>query len=67
VNCGNDESASDEETELCVAEWVHTSRDKPMSCSFLNPNNQKREEMQFTFDVNKCDQWRRTMTVEGMA
>jgi hypothetical protein len=55
VNCVNDESASDEETEICVAEWVDTPKDKPISCSFLKPNNVKNEEMQFTFDVNKFD------------
>jgi hypothetical protein len=42
VNCVNDESASDEETEICVAEWVDTPKDKPISCSFLKPNNAKR-------------------------
>jgi hypothetical protein len=42
VNCVNDESASDEGTEICVAEWVDTPKDKPISCSFLKPNNAKR-------------------------
>jgi hypothetical protein len=33
-----DEEADDEEgNEICVAEWVEKSRDKPISCSFLNP------------------------------
>jgi hypothetical protein len=29
--------------------------DKPISCSFLNPNGGRRDEMRYTFDVSKCD------------
>jgi hypothetical protein len=55
VSCVNEESASDEETEDCVAEWVDTPKDKPISCFFLKSNNAKKDEMKYTFDVNKCD------------
>jgi hypothetical protein len=55
VNCVSDESASEEEAEVCVAEWVDTPRDKPISCSFLRPSVGKKEEIKYTFDVTKCD------------
>jgi hypothetical protein len=51
-----DEEANDKEgNEICVAEWVEKSGDKPISCSFLKPNRGRREEMRYTFDVLKCD------------
>jgi hypothetical protein len=40
---------------VCVAEWVDTPRDKPITCSFLKLNTAKKEEMRFTFDISKCD------------
>jgi hypothetical protein len=50
------EEADDEEgNEVCVAEWVEKSGDKPISCSFLKPNGGRRDEMRYTFDVSKCD------------
>jgi hypothetical protein len=54
VNCVSEESASDEEGKVCVAEWVHMPKDKPISYSFLKPNAIKKDEMKFTFDVSKC-------------
>jgi hypothetical protein len=34
-----DEEADDEEgNEICVAEWVEKPGDRPISCSFLKPN-----------------------------
>jgi hypothetical protein len=45
----------DEDTEICVAEWVDTTKSKPMMCSFLKPGPEKKDEMCFTFDVTKCD------------
>jgi hypothetical protein len=42
-------------TLRCVAEWVNTPKDKPISCSFLKPNIGRKEEMRFTFNVSKCD------------
>jgi hypothetical protein len=51
-----DEEADDEEgNEICVAEWVEKPGDKPILCSFLEPNGGQREEMRYTFDVSKCD------------
>jgi hypothetical protein len=51
-----DEVADDEEgNEICLAEWVEETRDKPISCSFLKPNGGQMEEMRYTFDVSKCD------------
>jgi hypothetical protein len=51
-----DEEADDEVgNEICVAEWIEKSGDKPISCSFLKPNGGGREEMRHNFDVSKCD------------
>jgi hypothetical protein len=55
VNCVDGKSASEEDTKVCVSEWVDTPTDKPMSCSFLRPNVVKKDEVKFTFDVSKCD------------
>jgi hypothetical protein len=55
VDCMGDKSASEEEAEVCMAEWVDTPRDKPVSCSFLRPSARKKEEIKYTFDVTKCD------------
>jgi hypothetical protein len=48
-----DELTSDEDAEICVTEWVDTS--KPISCSFLKPNAEQKDEIKYTFDVSKCD------------
>jgi hypothetical protein len=50
-----DESASDDDAEVCVAEWVDTPKDKPITYPFLKPNVGKKEEVKYTFDVPKCD------------
>jgi hypothetical protein len=50
---GEDESKGD--NEICVAEWVETSKDKPISCSFLKPSGGRKDEVTYTFDVSKCD------------
>jgi hypothetical protein len=55
VNCVGDESASEEEAEVCVVEWVDNPRDKLISCSFLKPSTGKKDEVKYTFDVSKCD------------
>jgi hypothetical protein len=49
------ESASEEEAEVCVTEWVDTPVNKPIPCSFLRPNAVKKDEIKFMFDVSKCD------------
>jgi hypothetical protein len=53
VNYIDEESTSDNEVEVCVAEWVDTPKDKLISCSFLKPIVSKRDEMKVTFDVPK--------------
>jgi hypothetical protein len=55
VNCVSKESSSEEDNEVCVVEWVDTPKEKPVSCSFLRPNPDKKDEVKFTFDVSKCD------------
>jgi hypothetical protein len=49
-----DESGgNEEETEVCVAEWVDKAQDKPLACSFLKSSPSKKDEMKFMFDVTK--------------
>jgi hypothetical protein len=55
MNCVDGEYASDGETKVCVAEWVDTPKDKPISCSFLKPNFGKKDKVKYTFDVSKYD------------
>jgi hypothetical protein len=55
VNCVDEGSTSDEETEVCVAEWVDMPKNKPLAWSFLRPSPGKKDEVKFTFDVSKCD------------
>jgi hypothetical protein len=55
INCVEEESASDDDVEVCAAKWVDTSRDKPIPCSFLKINPSKKDEIQYTFDVMKYD------------
>jgi hypothetical protein len=51
-----EEEADDEEgNEICVAEWVEKTGDKPISCPFLKPKGGRMDEMRYTFDVTKCD------------
>jgi hypothetical protein len=50
-----DEHDGEEGNEICVAEWVEKTRGKPISCSFLKPNEGQRDEMRYAFDVSKCD------------
>jgi hypothetical protein len=45
VNCVEEESASDDDAEVCVAEWVDTSMDTPIPCSFLKINPSKKDEI----------------------
>ena len=53
LECDSD-SASDDDVEICVAEWVHMPKSKPFACPALKPTPAKRE-VKFTFDVSKCD------------
>jgi hypothetical protein len=55
VNCIDDDGSSDEEAGVCVAEWVNTTRGKPLACMFLKPRPSKKDKMKFTFYVTKCD------------
>jgi hypothetical protein len=55
VNYMEESSASEEEGAVCVAEWVDTPGNKPISCSFLKYSAGKKDEMKYTFDVSKCD------------
>ena len=47
-------SSNDEDNEVYTAEFVWPSSAKP--CASLKPTQKgRKEEMQFTFDVSKCD------------
>ena len=54
LECESD-SASDDESDICVAEWIQTPKSKPFVCPALKPTPAKREEIKYTFDVSKCD------------
>jgi hypothetical protein len=55
VNCVGEDSVSDDDAGVYIAEWVDMPRDKPLTCSFLKPRPGKRDDVKFTFDVTKCD------------
>jgi hypothetical protein len=55
VNCIEEDSVSEEDTEVCIAKWMDTLKEKPLVCSFLKPSPGKKDEVKFTFDVTKCD------------
>jgi hypothetical protein len=66
INFVDEETDDEEGNEICVAEWVEKPRDKPISCSFLKPNEGRREEMRYTFDVSKCDRLFDLLLREGL-
>jgi hypothetical protein len=43
--------------EVCTAEWVDMPKSKLVTCPFLKPGPGKKDEMQFTFDLTKCDKF----------
>jgi hypothetical protein len=53
--CSDKNVSSDEDTEVCVTEWIDAPKGKPVTCPFLKLSPGKREEMKFMFDVTKCD------------
>jgi hypothetical protein len=55
VHILEDEHDDREGNEIYVVEWVEKPRGKPVSCSFLKPNEGRRDEMRYAFDVSKCD------------
>jgi hypothetical protein len=55
VGAIDENDSSDEESEVCMVEWVDTSKDKPITCTFLRPGPCKKDEIKFTIDVTKCD------------
>jgi hypothetical protein len=66
VNCVEEESASEDENEICVAKWVNTPKDKPISSSFLKLNSGRKDEIKYTFDVTKCDKLFDVLVKEGI-
>jgi uncharacterized protein YozE (UPF0346 family) len=53
VGCDNKD---DESTDVYTAELVWASHAKPSSCSSLQSiQNNRQEEVKFTFNVSKCD------------
>jgi hypothetical protein len=55
VNRVSDDTVSNDEDGVYVAEWVDTAKGQPLVCSFLKPIPGKRDEMKYTFDVSMCD------------
>jgi hypothetical protein len=50
VSFVDEDTPRDGDAEVCVAKWVDTP--KPITCSFLKPNANKKEEVKYTFDVS---------------
>jgi hypothetical protein len=50
-----DSTSDDDDSGVCVAEWVNTALGKPLAYAFLKPSPGKKDEMKFTFHVTKCD------------
>jgi hypothetical protein len=67
MNCVDEQSASDNDAEVCMAEWVNTPRDKPISCSLLKPNAGKKEEIAHNFSCcdGSCQAYRSPSSVQG--
>jgi hypothetical protein len=55
VNWVDDGASSEEDTEVCITEWVDMAPGKPLAYSFPRPSLGKKEEVKFTFNVTKCD------------
>ena len=49
------DSASEDDVNICVAEWVQAPKSKPFACSALKPTPARRDEIKYTFDVSKFD------------
>jgi hypothetical protein len=54
VGLVDEDVTSDEESEVCIVEWIDAPKEKPITCTFLKPGLGKMEEMKFTFDITKC-------------
>jgi hypothetical protein len=55
VSMVEESQVSEAEVEVCIAEWVDNTKGKPVACSFLKLGPRKKEEIQFMFNVSKCD------------
>jgi hypothetical protein len=55
VDTVGEDPSSDDGIEVCVAEWVDTPKDEPITCSFLKLGPGKKDDLKFAFDVSKCD------------
>jgi hypothetical protein len=49
VNFVEEDSVSEDDIEVCIAEWVDAPKDKPLACSFLKLSPGKKYEVKFTF------------------
>jgi hypothetical protein len=50
-----DSTSDDDDSRVCVAEWVNTALGKPLACAFIKPSPGKKDEMKFMFIITKCD------------
>jgi hypothetical protein len=55
VNFVEEDATDDSDAEVCIIEWVDSTKGKPITCSFLKPNTSQKDEMRSTFGVSKCD------------
>jgi hypothetical protein len=45
VNCVEGDLAVEEDTEVCIAEWVEKPKEKQLACEFLKPSPRKKGEI----------------------
>jgi hypothetical protein len=64
MNLVDGESANDGDAKIYIAEWVDMSQS--ISSSFLKLNDGRWDEMQYTFDVTKCDKLFDVLVQGGM-
>jgi hypothetical protein len=50
-----DSTNGDDDSGVCVAEWVIEEPGKQLACAFLKPSPGKKDEIKFMFDMTKCD------------
>ena len=54
-NSEDGDSATDDDVDVCVAEWVKSPKSIPFICPALKPTPAKKTKIRYTFDVSKCD------------
>ena len=53
--CRHSASASEDDIDICVVEWVQAPKSNSFTCSTLKATSARKEEVKYTFDVGNCD------------